>query len=1107
MSRNVILESDYVFDPSTYKLTIRNRWVPQERIMLITDVTKNVILYNFSDASNPLTSVSKVDTGDGLLHTVVIFNASLFTNNTLLSTDKIQIYVDEYSQTFTPEETFTDAAQKQRVTTPQSLIDTDFEYSIQPSKWETIFLCNNYPSYFPKPNGGNAIPAVSIYGDGASPRSLITVTSSLPHGFTAGQIANIQETLNYRVEGTFLITSAPSVYTFTYRARGVVFGEQIYQGLTTVYGGDVYDGAHIPGGNYPGLGAIPGAVNTLDTSWTASTDGASPSNITLTFKYPHGLMPGNSLTISGTNSFDGDFIINKVPNQNQLIFQSYSYLPSITTGAAGRVIAKSDGYVIHRPYDAGVAITTYNNVPGLQTIRQTRRYFRYQAGKGMQFSTGAKLTPTLNIDSISSSTGTSGQLATVTVTTMEDHGMQAGATVYIESVQVNNTAQYNPYNGTFTVSAVTNSNVFQYQVLLTGTLPAVDLTPSGQNMYAHCSAWVGAETRAGMYDEQNGFYFSYNGAVLAINRRHSEKVLAGRINLTANSPLVTGTNTQFRKQLIVGQKIVIKGSSYLVTAISSDTQLYIAPAYKGASATGQRATVTQNIQVLQSQWNMDKCDGTGPSGYTIDVKKMQMIYIDYSWYGAGTIRFGVRGPRGNIIYVHRLVNSNTNQLAYQKSGNLPARYEVDNAPITFSKLTAGSNGVVGSVVSPTATTIYVDNVTNWPTSGTLIMKDDVNVELCTYSGIGAYSQAALGYPITLTARRTSQTLVYPDTPFSFSANTNSSITFTPDSSLTGVGGQAQVAVQPFNQNCAPIIQHWGSSVVMDGGFQTDLLPIFTGGMTKYQTINAGITRPLLAIRPAPSVDNAIARNYGIRELINRMALNLQSIGIQTNGSYRIDVILNPAYLGYTNWTQTQLQVTRTSVSGSSGNNYFDVNDTGTINIAGVTGLGIGMLVTSGTGVQTGTYITNIQGNRVFLSAALTANTTGSYVFTPTAGFSGLPNDWSRDPVGQSSLAQVLYFDNGGSGQGNIQTASAVITGGDSIFSFYTENGGGASNYNSSIYSLVGAKDIGNSYMSGNGNVSTPGYPNGPDVIVIQATNIGIAASQISARISWTEAQA
>ena len=34
-------------------------------------------------------------------------------------------------------------------------------------------------------------------------------------------------------------------------------------------------------------------------------------------------------------------------------------------------------------------------------------------------------------------------------------------------------------------------------------------------------------------------------------------------------------------------------------------------------------------------------DGTGPSGYNLDLSKMQMYYIDYSWYGAGFVRWGL----------------------------------------------------------------------------------------------------------------------------------------------------------------------------------------------------------------------------------------------------------------------------------------------------------------------------------------------------------------------------------------------------------------------------------------------------------------------------------
>jgi len=1110
VARNVLLETDYTFDPSSYTLTIKNRWIRPERVMLITNVTKNVVLYNFSDSTKSTTSWTKTDNGNATYNTVIVLNSAAFLSTTMASTDYVQVYIDDYATINIPEETLLDGAQKQRVSQPQSLMDTDFEYSVQPSKWEALFLASNYPSFFAKPNGGNAIAVSSIIGDGISPRSIVTVTTTNPHGLVPGGVVNVQETLNYRAEGTFTVLTAPTVYTFTYRARGVVTGDVNYLNLTSVYAGDVFDGAHIPGGNYPGLGAIPGGTNNMNT-WTAQTDGAIPSNITVTFQYPHGLYPGITVSVSGTNAWDGDYLVKQVPTTNQIIFTATQQYGSLFTPTTSRIIAKSDGYVIHRPYDAGVAITTYNNVPGLQAIRQSRRYFRYQAGKSIQFSTGAKLTPTFNLDSISLSSLNAG-LQTVTVTTVEDHGLQAGAVIFMENVVVGNATQYNPFNGSFTVSNVINANVFQYQITITSGLSLADQTPSGQYAYAHAVQWQGAECRTGMYDEQNGFYFAYNGQTLSVVRRHSEKLISGRVNVTYGSPAVTGIGTYFRRQLSVGQKIVIKGSSYLVTAIASDTLLYVAPAYKGVSTVGNRVTVTQNLQFTQAQWNMDKCDGTGPSGYVIDIKKMQMVYIDYSWYGAGTIRFGVRGPRGQIIYVHRISNNNVNQLAYQKSGNLPARYEVDNSPIVFSKMVAGSAGTIGSALTATDTTMYVDNVTNWPSSGTIIVRDDTNVELMNYSAVGAFNSTAQGYPVTISGRRASVTLNYPDVPFTYTATQNQ-VVFTADSSMTGVGGSAQVSVQPINQNCAPIIQHWGSSVVMDGGFQTDLLPIYTAGMTKYATLLAGTTRPLLAIRVAPSADNAIARNYGVRELINRMALQLQSVAVQTNGSYRIDCILNPSYLGYTNWTTSQLAFNRTTVNATSGSNQLTITDTGTLNTTTVTGMQIGMLVSGNGNIPANAYITNIQGNIVTLNVSTTgAITNGTVTFTPTTGYTGLPNDWTRDQVGNSSLAQTIYFDNTGNGQGQVPyttaspTPSGTLVGGDSVFSFYTENGSGSS-FNSSVYSLVGGKDIGNSALSGNGNVSSPGFPNGPDVLVVTATNIGTGNSQIAARISWTEAQA
>ena len=55
-------------------------------------------------------------------------------------------------------------------------------------------------------------------------------------------------------------------------------------------------------------------------------------------------------------------------------------------------------------------------------------------------------------------------------------------------------------------------------------------------------------------------------------------------------------------------------------------QLTIQPAYRGITATNVICTKTVDTRVGQTNWNIDKADGSGPSGYTLDISKIQMCY-------------------------------------------------------------------------------------------------------------------------------------------------------------------------------------------------------------------------------------------------------------------------------------------------------------------------------------------------------------------------------------------------------------------------------------------------------------------------------------------------
>ena len=61
--------------------------------------------------------------------------------------------------------------------------------------------------------------------------------------------------------------------------------------------------------------------------------------------------------------------------------------------------------------------------------------------------------------------------------------------------------------------------------------------------------------------------------------------------------------------------------------------------------------------------------------------RFRWAYFDYSWYGAGKIRFGFKDTMGKVKYVHEFIHNNELNEAYMRSGNIAGRYEVFNRGI------------------------------------------------------------------------------------------------------------------------------------------------------------------------------------------------------------------------------------------------------------------------------------------------------------------------------------------------------------------------------------------------------------------------------------------
>jgi len=888
MARKAILETGYTFTPSTNTVIIP-RVIPRERLILITNVTTNTVIYNFSD-SNLKANTYTVSTSGGTNTTTVVLN---YNTTSMSSTDKLQITVDEYDEKFTPSEAYVDPVNKFRVSQPQALIDTDFEYGSQITKWENLAMINNRPFAYPSPVGVATINSIAL------PNASRTVTVGLRGAAPGiGTAITVQDAYLNIANGNFIVETVSgagnTIFTYTARATNTTTVTNIFDANKTgIFSGTTYTNAQLGG--------------TPTFSWTSGT------TIPVTTTVPHGLAIGNEVSVVGTSqaNANGSYVVATITSSTAFTYYSTTAPAANPTG--GRIFVRPQGQFLHRPFDGGIIFTSNSNGNFEQAVRQTRRYFRYQSGKGIQVSSGTILKPSLQIDSLTATGVSIG--STIRVQTKEQHNIQAatpGTQVTLSGVNESG------YNGTYTVTSVTGYNSFNV-----ASTSGIGSTVASGTYNCSVSSWFGCSNRLGSFDAQNGVLFEFDGQTLFAIRRSSTFQLAGKVTATNGSNTITQTEptfpTAFSKQLDIGNFIVLRGQSYRVVDIASDTSMTISPSYRGATADYVIISKTVDTKYPQSSWNIDKCDGTGPSGYNIDLTKMQMFYIDYSWYGAGFIRWGFRGPTGDVIYCHKIPNNNVNTEAYMRSGNLPARYESESLPPT-TKITRN--------VGASDTFVGIASTAGFPTSGTILVRNANTYEYMNYAGIGSTAftgvtrarsgSASLALTVasgsnvataTTTNLQIGQRVIggFPEGAYISSIGTgnitlsqaatsaNPTVIIPPMGASSGqtftFSTTDPVAVELAFPTYGPSISHWGTSVIMDGRYDDDKSLVFTYGQRTATTISPGATRALLAIRVAPSVDNGIAAAFGQRELINRMQLVLRNLGISIRGSTTSNILV------------------------------------------------------------------------------------------------------------------------------------------------------------------------------------------------------------------------
>ena len=170
--------------------------------------------------------------------------------------DAIQILAEGTEQSVKLNSIATDAMERIKIGIPQSMLDADFEYGLQPTKWQTIALMRNYPSIYEIPNSDQQVISCitdASSGTSGSGSSLITVTTQNAHGFLTNQAFTIKALAVSvsgfsRAEGSFLVNTVPTATSFTYYAKskvGTNNGDVLSTTYTQLRTGAFYTGSSV----------------------------------------------------------------------------------------------------------------------------------------------------------------------------------------------------------------------------------------------------------------------------------------------------------------------------------------------------------------------------------------------------------------------------------------------------------------------------------------------------------------------------------------------------------------------------------------------------------------------------------------------------------------------------------------------------------------------------------------------------------------------------------------------------------------------------------------------------------------------------------------------
>lgn len=227
----------------------------------------------------------------------------------------------------------------------------------------------------------------------------------------------------------------------------------------------------------------------------------------------------------------------------------------------------------------------------------------------------------------------------------------------------------------------------------------------------------------GLGDAGQGFFFGYNGTSFGICHRKGGQSEIRTLTITTRSTTaenITITLDGTAVSIAVTVAATISATANEIAAgdysdvgrgwtarAAGNTVIFIAwdaSARTGSYSVSGTTIVGSFAQTLagasptdtwvpQSSWNgLDKFDGTGLTGVTLDPTKGNVFQIDFQYLGFGGIRFYVEDPDDNELHlVHSIVYANANTTPSLNNPSIPLRMEALNTSNTSNITTKSAS--------------------------------------------------------------------------------------------------------------------------------------------------------------------------------------------------------------------------------------------------------------------------------------------------------------------------------------------------------------------------------------------------------------------------------